>query len=192
MNITMVAGFVHLYHIWGLYGLLTALFFGRAAHRSWRKAGGAWQTALPDALRTTRETFGPIGSDWVRLFKWFCVGLFSFSLKRGRAGWPVIDTFWPEPAAKKWPPDQTLLLGITLGGAARFATAMYWAEKNVGWMTENSVLIPAIPIVWMIIADHNHQLTAFPKRPFIARLLLSAAMLWVALGLLNICPLRAH
>lgn len=192
MTISMVGGFVHLYHVWAIWGAITAVFFGRAAYRNWVRGGGQWRSAPGMFGEAVRDTLQPIAGDWLRLIKWFFAGMLSFSLKRGAAGWPVIDTYWPGPKTRRWPPDHTLLIGITLGGMARFFTAMYWAEKNVAWMTEASVLVPAIPIIWMILADHSHQLTTWPRRPWIARMILSLGILWTVLGLINACPMQVH
>lgn len=179
-----VSAFVHLYHVWGVWGLITALIFGTQAHRNWRAAGGRWRDIPRDVGTALGQGVKQSLLDFWRLLRWFAAGLIGIALKRGDAGLPEIDLFFPGPEQSRWPRNQTLLLGITLGGASRLFTALYWSEANTQWMGEASVLIPSIPIVMAVMADTNHQFTAWPNRPWIARMLLVVAVSWILFGLL--------
>ena len=170
---TFVGGFVHLYHIWGIYGAITALIFGRSAYRGWRKTGGQWRDVPRDVTGWFFGGLARTAGDWWRFSKWFLAGLIGIGFRRDKGGWPEIDLFFPDEEYARWPRNQTLLLGITLGGVSRFLTALYWAEKNTAWMNEGNVFIPAIPIVVAILADMNHQFTAWHKRKWIVRMALT-------------------
>ena len=168
-----VEGFVHLYHIWMLYGFITFAIYGQAAYQSWRSAGGAWLRAPSEVSGYVLGNVFQTIMDWFRLLRWAAAGLTGISYK------------WPEPVPTRYAKDHTLLLGITMGGLSRFLTALYWSEKNRAWMTETNVWLPAVPVALAIFADSNHQLTAWAKRPWVPRLLLSAAFVWVMIGLLS-------
>ena len=166
-----VEGFVHLYHVWMIYGGVTALIYGQASYQSWQQAGGQWRTAPAEFTGYLFGGLWQVVADWTRLVRWMFAGLTGLSYR------------WPEPVPAKYARDHTLLLGITLGGLSRFLTALYWSEKNRAWMTETNVWLPAVPVALAVLADANHQLTAWSKRPWIARMLLSGAVIWVLIGL---------
>jgi hypothetical protein len=176
--------FVNLYYVWAIFGGITAFFYGRAAWKLWVAQGGSWRIMTGDVSRLTWHWIARTSKDWWQIGRYFVTGLIGFTVSRGKSGWPQIDEFMDDPPDTDFPRNMRLMCGITLGGLARLVTALYWAELNRGWMTETNVWVPAIPIVLAILADMNHHYTAWPKRPWIARLLFSAAMVYVALGLL--------
>lgn len=166
-----VEGFVHLYHVWAVWGAITAAIYGRAAYKSWREAGGLWYRAPGELAGYVFGNLFQSVLDYFRLLRWSIAGLTGLAYK------------WPDPVPTRYARDHTLLLGITLGGLARLLTALYWAERNREWMSETNVWLPAVPIAMAIFADANHQLTAWPNKPWIARMLLTAALVWVLYGL---------
>jgi hypothetical protein len=171
-----VEGFVHLYHIWGALGFITAAMFGIEAHRSWRLAGGTWREAPYEwayaGTHVARETFRDIG----RLIKWTVGSFFGMPFTWESGEWQ----------GRKYPRRQTILIGITLGGTSRFLTALYWAEKNRDWMTsaDNSVIfIASFVILPAIIGDLHHHATAWPNKPHRVRLLALVCAIYVCIGL---------
>jgi hypothetical protein len=186
LPLDLVGGFVHLYHVWAVWGAITGIIFGRAAFKGWKESGGRIRDIPRDALSWATGNMLEAFKDVWRLLKWFIAGLIGLAGRKGKRGFEGIDMYFPNAELSKWPRNQTLLIGISAGGISRFLTAMYWAEKNTAWMSQSTVLIPAIPIMLAILADSNHQLTAWPKRPWIARILLTLGIGWIALGLLGV------
>lgn len=172
----LVQGFVHLYHIWGLFGAITMLIYGRSAYRNWREAGGTWRRAPCDIASILGGAVRDTLTDWIRFFGWVLVGIFGLAFKGARR------KMWYEPRAGRWPSNHALLLGIALGGMARMFTALYWSERNTAWMTEVEVIAPGVFVIMAILADANHQITAWPEKPWRARLLCSAAAVWIGIG----------
>lgn len=173
-----VEGFVHLYHVWGALGALTALLFGMEAHKSWRLAGGTWRSApsewLGFAAFATRETI----SDAYRFAKWTVRSFFGLPFDWGHGEWN----------GRAYPKRQAILIGITLGGLSRFLTALYWAEKNRDWMAhvDTSVIMFASAVIMpAIIGDLLHHTTAWPEKGHRARLIGLAALCWVFVGLIG-------
>lgn len=185
MTLHPIEMFVSLYYVWAVFGAITAFMYGRLAYKQWRAAGRTWGSVTNEIGALSLGTLGRYARDWLNMVRYFVSGLTGFTFRRGKGGWPSINEFMDEPVeVSDYPRNQRLLLGIALGGTSRFITAMYWAELNRGWMTETNVWLPAFPIFMAILADTNHHMTAFSKRPWIARLLFSAAMVYVALGLM--------
>jgi len=184
MTLYPIDMFVNLYYVWAVFGGITAFFYGRAAWVLWREHTHTFLGMVSDVRLSSRNWLVSTGRDWVQLGRYFVTGLTGFTFRRGVGGWPQIDEFMDEPPLTEFPRSLRLMIGITLGGLARLLTALYWAELNRGWMTETNVWIPAIPIVFAIMADVNHHYTAWPRRPWIARLLFSAGMAFVGAGLL--------
>lgn len=182
---TAVGAFVHLYHIWALWGALTAFLYGKAAYKGWRSAGGTWDRAPADIFGSLSSGLKEAALDWGRLFRWAFASFSGLLFRKDDNGRYRLGSYWPKPTETRWPANQMLLIGITLGGLARLMTGLYWAELNTLWMNEASVYIPPIPIIIAILADLNHQYTAWPSRPWIPRLLASAAVVWVLLGAFN-------
>lgn len=171
-----VGGFVHLYHVWGIWGLITAMIYGPRAWASWRASGGKFATAPGEYLNALNHQIGEVARD---------IGRLMLGISRGLFG---IGPMPPEETPSPWPYSKVhmLTLGITLGGVARFLTAIYWSERNRAWMTEQTVWIPAIPVLIAVVADVHHHVVAFEHRPWVSRWLKIAALLWIALGLLGV------
>ncbi|MEO1169914.1 MAG: hypothetical protein AAFW97_14510 [Pseudomonadota bacterium] len=166
-----VSAFVHLYHVWGVFGLITAIIYGRSAYQCWREDGGTFGNAPREIGGAGKHAAVETVRDWGRFVRWFFAGLTG------------IAYHWPETSRKRvYSRDLTLLLGITLGGVSRAFTAAYWAEANTAWMTEATVWVPSIPIIAAIWADSKHQVTAWPDKPWRARLILSVAVVWIIAG----------
>jgi hypothetical protein len=176
--------FVNLYYVWAVFGGITAFFYGRAAWKLWRDKAPTVTDLRNDIGSLSLAWLVRTSRDWLQLGRYFVTGLTGFTFRRGMGGWPQIDEFMDEEPLSPFPQSLRLMVGITLGGMARCTTALYWAELNRDWMTTTNVWLPAVPIVLAIMADTNHHYTAWPKRPWIARLLFSVAMVYVALGLL--------
>jgi hypothetical protein len=166
----MVGAFVHLYHIWGLFGAITACIFARQAYISWRASGGVWITAPCEWLYfigwTLRETLFDLAR---------CV------IAPWRNGpWPQSD--WSNRA---YPREQSILIGIAMGGTGRMITALYWSETNRTWMTHAdawNLYAASAPVLLMILGDFLHHQTAWPNHRYRSRLLTVAALLWIATG----------
>lgn len=174
----MIGAFVHLYHVCGVFGLLTAFLFGRLAYMGWREAGGTWATAPREWCEAiagaVRESMRDIG----RVAGW---ALSSFL---------VTPLVWSADATRpsRYPDRQIMLIGITLGGIARFLTALYWSEKNITWMqhVDNSaILMAATPALIAIVGDVHHHLTAWPRHRHRVRLLCIVALAWVLIGVMR-------
>lgn len=164
--------FIHLCHVWGLLGLITAMRYGVTAYNRWEHQGGTFSNAPGDTLRLLYTHFKLV---------WRDLG----SIPRAAiARFTGIDYRWPLDPESQWrySNEQALLVGIFLGGATRFFTAFYWAGKNTTWITPETVIIPALPLVFAIIADLSHQSTAWPTKLYRIRLAALASILWVLIG----------
>lgn len=171
-----VEGFVHLYHVWGFLGGLTAALFGLEAWRGWRTAGGTLRSAPGEWLYTLRFLSQETLFDSVRLVKWAVKSALGVPFVWEKAEWQ----------GRSYPRRQVILIGITLGGLSRLMTALYWSERNRDWMThvDASVIISAsIVILPSILGDLHHQMTAWPSKQHRVRLLGLACLTWVLIGL---------
>jgi hypothetical protein len=167
-----IEAFVHLYHVWGVLGLLTALVYSRPTWRRWREAGGTYLNGPVDTVQLIVHHISLLGRDFLNIGK---IAIARFS---------GVDLLWPQDPKSPWryPSDQSLFVGIMLGGISRFITAFYWAEINTGWMTEETVWVPAVPIIIAVLADLSHHSTAWPLAHYRVRLLALAAVLWILIG----------
>lgn len=168
-------GFVHLYHVWGVWGLITALIYGPDAWRSWRASGGTLRAAPGEYAQAFSHHLLGIAADLVRLLLGIVKGLFSVG--------PTPPAERPSPW--RYSSVHMLTLGITLGGIARLITAFYWSEKNRGWMTDDNVWLPAIPVLIAVIADAHHHFVQFSDRPWLPRWIKLTAAAWIFVGLLS-------
>lgn len=170
----MIGGFVHLYHIWGVFGLLTALLFGRLAYAGWREAGGRWRDAPGEWIGALSWSLRETVRDVSKLLGW------------ATSAFVVTPFTWNDTVREsRYPDRQIMLIGITLGGVARFLTALYWSEKNVAWMQRvdnTAIAMAATPVLIAIIGDVHHHLTAWPTQRHRVRLLCLVAAVWVAVG----------
>lgn len=173
-----VNAFVHLYHVWGALGAITACLFGREAYRGWREAGGTWASAPGEWFYTLRWVSGETARDIAR---------FASGALRGFLGIPFnwAETQWK---GRIYPRRQVILIGITLGGTSRLLTALYWAERNREWMAHvdgtviafaSAVILPAV------IGDLFHHYTAWPEKRHRARMIMLAGCIWVLIGALT-------
>lgn len=170
-----VDAFVHLYHVWGALGALTASLFGIEAYRGWRAAGGLWRTAPAEWFYTLRWVSGETLKDIGRLLEWIVRGFFGLPFTWEQGEW----------RGRSYPRRQVILIGITLGGMSRLCTALYWAERNREWMAhvDGSVIAFASAVILpAAIGDLLHHHTAWPEKRHRARVILVAAMLWVGIG----------
>lgn len=166
-----VEGFVHLYHVWGIWGAITAAIYGPAAWLSWRECGGTVRSFLGEYAGAAGYQSRELVLDVVRVAVGIMRGLFGVG--------PVIGT---RKASWHYPREHMLLIGITLGGFSRFLTALYWSEKGWAWMhADNMMTMAAGPIIIGVIAD-THKIIAWPKRPWFTRWLAFAGLAWIALG----------
>lgn len=180
LSFNFVQGFVHLYHIWGLWGLTTALIYGRFAFNAWREQGGSWKSAPKENIQLSWYLVTQTLLDWLRVFKWAFTSLLGIPYQ-----WRV------EPSSWKYSQEQSILLGIILGGTARILIASYWSAANTKWahlVEPHTLLIPAIFVFCAIMGDSAFHIAYWWRKPWIPRLLFSGAMLWVALGLFQILP----
>lgn len=171
-----VEGFVHLYHVWGMLGALTAVVFGREAWVGWREAGGTFRSAPREWAYALQHVSTEAARDVVRLFKW---------AGKSALGAPFI---WETAQwrGRTYPRRQTILIGITLGGLSRMMTAMYWAERNRDWMehTDMGVIVAAsVVILPAVIGDLHHHMTAWPDKQHRVRLTALGSAAWVLYGL---------
>lgn len=169
-----VGAFIHLYHVFGLFGAITMLLFGRQAYRSWRASGGSWRSAPCEWLQFAGWTMRETVLDIVRcaIMPW-----------RLSHGWP--ESRW---SGRSYPREQAILIGITLGGLGRMATALYWSERNRQWMEYADswvIQMAAAPVCCMILGDFLHHTTAWPGRKHIPRLIAAFALAWVIYGSLK-------
>ena len=174
----MIGAFVHLYHVGGVFGLLTAVLFGRLAYRGWRASGGTWRAAPGEWMYSARWTARETLRDLWRVFGW---ALSAFAMT---------PFAWHESErnGRKYPDRQIMLIGITLGGIARFLTAIYWSEKNVAWMQHvdsAAIMMAATPVLIAVAGDVHHHLTAWPDLRHRVRLLCIVALAWVLLGVMR-------
>lgn len=174
----MVEVFVNLYHVWGLFGLVTAVLYGRMTYRSWREAGGTWRRAPMEWLYSFHWNLREAAMDVLYIFRWALAAMAG-----GPLGWR------PERAymGPGYPPRQLIALGVTLGGSARFMTALYWSERNRDWMAHVDATVlaqAAVPVMFAVGADILHHYTAWPNSRYLSRLLIVAALLWIATPLL--------
>ena len=179
-----IGAFVHLYHVWGLYCLITAIVFGIPAYRRWMMRGGRWSSLPRTTVEAGHELAVHMVRDWVIFWRW--VGKTTARLiasERG-AAWPSLRDEWDvdiEGNTKHAP--LSLFVGISVGGWGGFTTAMYWAEKNKGWMTDDmAVLWPSFFVTLTVISHVFHQFTAWPDKPYIPRMLLGVSLCWIAIG----------
>ena len=171
-----IEGFVHLYHVWGIWGAVTALIYGPSAWRSWRENGGTFSSLASEYAGAVAYQSRELVFDVVRVTVGIMRGLFGVG--------PVIGT---HKTGWHYPREHMLLIGITLGGFSRFLTAIYWSEKNRAWMhADNMLVMAAVPVIIAVVADAHHQIIAWPKRPWLARWLAFAGLAWIALGLAGI------
>lgn len=174
----MVDSFIHLYHVWGMFGLVTALLYGRVTYRSWREAGGTWQRAPSEWLYAAKWNTHELARDTLYMFRWALAALTG-----GPLGWREEMAY----AAPGYPPRQLVALGVTLGGVARFLTALYWSERNREWMqyADASMMISAaLPVLFAVCADTLHHCTAWPEARHRVRLMALLAFLWIVAPLL--------
>lgn len=168
-----VEGFVHLYHVWGLWGLITAIIYAPAAFREWRVKGGTLTRAPGEYVGIFGWQIKEAVLDLWRLATGIVHGLFGFG-----------HVPPPETSPWRYTREHMLMLGIAVGGVSRLLTALYWSEKNRGWMDGDTVWVPAIPVLFAIIADaHHHHAAWGEKRPWLPRWLKIGAATWIALGL---------
>lgn len=167
-----VGGLIHLYHVWSIFGAITSVIFGMRAYKRWRVHGGTWVNAPKEWLALIRAFSFNTCRDCLSFFKWVFFGF---------AGVPYQ---WPNRRQEVWnySADQTLLLGITLGGAGRFLTAAYWAYAHVETNYGPMVYIPALTVLVAIAGDTNHHITAWSHKPHRYRLTILASVLWVLVG----------
>ena len=186
IEFTAVGMFVHLYHIWLVYGAMTSFIYGKDAVALMREEKYRLRDMPKGFAVLVYMTLDASRRDWINLAKqalhlirWFLAGLTSYPWS-----WPARQFDWPADAKPVWPlgRDLTLLVGITLGGASRMLTAFYWSEKNRAWMTETNVWIPAIPIVMAVVADAHHHSIAWSDKPWRSRFLMTFAIAWVLFG----------
>ena len=170
-----VGAFVHLYHVWGALGALTALLFGVEAYRGWRASGGTWASAPAEWFYTLRWVSAETVRDVGRLFKWMARGFFGLPFDWRQSAW----------GSRSYPRRQIILIGITMGGSSRLLTALYWAERNRDWMAhvDGGVIFAAsFVILPAIIGDLHHHHTAWPGKQHRVRLILFTAFCWVLAG----------
>lgn len=170
-----VGAFVHLYHIWGVLGLLTAVLFGMQGHRLWRESGGNWRDAPREWAYaggwSLRETIKDVG----RFAGWVVNGFLSLPYTWRQTEW----------SGRSYPSRLIIFIGITCGGVSRFLTALYWAEKNRGWMTEVDPWVlemAALPVILAVVGDLHHHRTAWPSKTYRVRLIALVAFVWVIIG----------
>jgi len=169
-----VGAFVHLYHVWGVLGLVTAVVYGRNIWAQWRVSGGTAINAPGELARLiwhhARLSVSDIGA-----------------IVRGAwCRFTGLDHVWSQDPKSPWTygTEHSLLLGIMLGGVARFATAFYWAELNTAWVSTEMVWVPSIPILLAVLADLSHHATALKsKMPLRWAIILST--LWIVYGAFN-------
>lgn len=172
---SQVGAFVHLYHVWGVFCLLTAVWFGWPGVKRWKASGGDYLSLPEIFIRSLVRGFYFICKDWFTFWRWAISGAY-------RRKWPDLFDQWDVEEAGRAPAPLTLFFGISLGGFGGFSTALYWAERNRAWMTEETVLWPGL-FVFLTVASHSlHQFTAFPHRPWIPRMILSIGLAWIILG----------
>lgn len=166
-----VGAFIHLYHVWGLFGAITMVLYGAQAYKSWRDAGGTWATAPCEWLQfiwwTLRETVLDIAR--CAVMPW-----------QANKAWP--ESEWN---GRSYPREQSILVGITLGGMGRMLTALYWSERNREWMQYADswmIHMAATPVLAMIFGDMLHHTTAWQGKKHIPRLILAASFVWVMIG----------
>lgn len=174
-----VEGFVHLYHVWGILGAITAALFGLEAWRGWRVSGGTFRSAPSEWLYALRFSFREALFDCARLALW---------AGKSATGVPFV---WEnaEWQSRSYPRRQIILIGITLGGLSRMMTALYWSERNRDWMAhvDISVIFAASIVIFpAIIGDLYHQMTAWPNKHHRARLLGLACFAWVFAGMMGV------
>ena len=174
----MVDSFIHLYHVWGMFGLMTAFLYGRLAYRSGREAGGTWRRAPGEWLYAAKWNTHELLRDTLYMFRWALAALTG-----GPLGWRPEGEY----SGPGYPPRQVISLGVTLGGVSRFLTALYWSEKNRAWMqyAGTSVILSAsLPVLFAVCADILHHYTAWPTARYRSRLMVLAAVLWIAAPML--------
>ena len=160
LNLNNIKLFVHVYHVWAAFGLITFGLFLPQAWRGWKSGGGKILYAPCEILRLVGFVVVATIRDWLR------IPLLVIHVIRGdRYVWPHT----PNPVWK-YETAQTLRLGIMFGGMSRFLTALYWSEKNVAWMTDANVFIPGLLVAIAIVADALHQVTAWPNSPHRTRI----------------------
>jgi hypothetical protein len=167
----MIELFVRLYYVWGIMGAITASLYAASLYRSWRNGGGSLRTAPREIVSIVCGYFVAIPGDVWRAARFFISG-FAAGLYR-----------WPDPpeGAGRYSAAHALLVGITLGGMSRFFTAIYWAEANREWMEHvepGHIMVASLPVIFAVIGDAMHHITAWPKHPHRARLI-SAVMILV-------------
>ena len=170
-----VGAFVHLYHVWGLFGLLTAVLFGQQGYKNWRASGGTWRTAPGEWIYATGWLTGETLRDIWRLFKWFGKAFVGLPLDWQQSEW----------RGRVYSRQQIILVGITLGGLSRFLTALYWSERNRDWMqyADSWMLqMATVPIVLAVLGDFHHHMTAWPNKLHRTRLVAVSALAWVVYG----------
>jgi hypothetical protein len=160
----MVELFVRLYYVWGIMGAITASLYAASLYRSWRAGGGTLLSAPTELAKALGNYFIAIPADIWRAMRFFVSG-FAAGLYR-----------WPDPpeGEGRYSAAHALLVGITLGGLARFLTAMAWAEANRDWMERvetPQLVIASLPVAFAVIGDAMHHITAWPKHPHRARLI---------------------
>lgn len=170
-----VGAFINLYHVWGLFGLVTAVTYGLQAYKEWRYNGGKWRAAPGEWFYAfawfSRETIKDLG----RLVQWMAQGFLGLPFDWRQTEW----------RSRTYSRLQVILLGITLGGVSRFLTAIYWSERNREWMgsPEACVLeMAAAPIFLAVLGDLHHHLTAWPERKHRVRLLAFVGLAWILFG----------
>lgn len=169
-----VGAFIHLYHVWGLFGAITMLVFGRQAYRSWRASGGSWLSAPCEWLRFVGWTLREMVLDIVRV---------PFIPSRLHEKWP--ESEWK---GRSYPREQSILIGITLGGMGRMFTALYWSERNRNWMVHADdwmIQMAAAPVCCMIVGDFLHHTTAWHNQKHIPRLIAAFGLVWILVGALK-------
>lgn len=170
-----VGAFVHLYHIWGLFGLLTASLFGVQAYREWRKHGGTWRKAPGEWAYTLGWFFREALLDVGRFGKWAAMSFAGVPFNWGESPWQ----------ARKYTRQQVILIGITFGGMSRFLTALYWSEKNREWMNYAeswTIQMASAFVIMAIIGDLHHHMTAWPDKRHRVRLIVLVSLAWILFG----------
>lgn len=166
-----VGAFVHLYHVWGLFGAITMLVYGTQAHASWRASGGSWASAP---------------CEWLRFMGWTLRETVLDIFRCAIMPWRLYDK-WPESEwrGRSYPREQSILIGITLGGMGRMLTALYWSERNREWMQYADswmIQMASAPVFCMIVGDLLHHFTAWRDEKHVPRLITAVALIWVLYG----------
>lgn len=169
----MIELFVRLYYVWGIMGAITASLYAASLFRSWRASGGRARSVPRELAAMLAGYFVALPSDVWRAMRFFVSG-FAAGLYR-----------WPDPpeGAARYSAAHALLFGITLGGLSRFMTAMYWAEGNRDWMQhvdDAHIMIASLPVIFAVVGDAMHHITAWPKHPHRARLIVVVMILVLA------------